>query len=272
MSWTLSYCTLDRSPMFGLPDTLEAQFRAARRAGFTMVTPDIFSLRSYRDLYGSVDGLAKVAVDCGLEVYDLSGVTITDDEATSLAELDEFLEFARALDATWVQSRMPVDNAESRAVYREAARRTSDAGFGLAFEYSPFVPINNLRSAAEFVGAVAEHCPRQALIIDTWHFYRTGDTLADLRALDPALFGYLQVDDALPLGPDLRFDTLNRRAMPGEGLLPLREFLETCIACGLEGVISVEVMSEAHRGMPLDDYVATVARTSHELLATVRSS
>ncbi len=257
--------------MFGLPDTLEAQFRAANRAGFPMVTPDIFSLRAYRDLYGSAYGLRTVADECAIAVYDLSGVTITDDASTSLAELDEFLEFARALDATWVQSRMPVDNAESRAVYREAARRTADAGFGFAFEYSPFVPINNLRAAAEFVGSVAEHCPRQALIIDTWHFYRTGDTLDDLRALDPALFGYLQVDDALPLGPDLRFDTLNRRAMPGDGLLPLREFLETCEACGFDGVISVEVMSEAHRHMELDEYIGTVAHKSNALLASVQA-
>ena len=270
MTWTLSYCTLDRSTMFGLPETLEAQLHAAQRAGFPMVTPDIFSLRSYRDVHGSLSRLKDVADECGLEVYDLSGVTITDDAATSLADLDEFLEFARALDATWVQSRMPVDNAESRAVYREAARRTADAGFGFAFEYSPFVPINRLRAAAEFIGSVAEHCPRQAVIIDTWHFYRCGDTLDDLRALDPALFGYFQVDDALPLGPDLRYDTLNRRAMPGQGLLPLREFLETCVACGLEGVVSVEVMSEAHRAIDLDEYVALVANSTNELLATVK--
>jgi sugar phosphate isomerase/epimerase len=253
-----------------MPETLEAQFAAAQRAGFPMVTPDIFSLRSYRDAHGSLEGLKRAADACGLEVYDLSGVTITDDAATSLADVDEFIEFARTLDATWVQSRMPVDNAESRAVYREAARRVADAGFGFAFEYSPFVPVNTLRAAAEFIGSVAAEVPRQSLIIDTWHFHRSGDTLDDLRALDPALFGYLQVDDALPLGPDLRFDTLNRRAMPGEGLLPLREFLETCLACGLVGVISVEVMSESHRGLSLDDYAATVARTTNALLATVQ--
>jgi sugar phosphate isomerase/epimerase len=271
MTWTLSYCTLDRSTMFDMPETLEAQFRSARRAGFPMITPDIFSLRSYRDAHGSVDALGRVAKECDIEVYDLSGVTITDDADTSLADVDEFIEFAGALGATWVQSRMPVDNAESRAVYREAARRVSDAGFGFAFEYSPFVPLDRLRKAAEFIGSVAEHTPRQSVIIDTWHFYRSGDTLDDLRALDPALFGYLQVDDALPLGPDLRYDTLNRRAMPGEGLLPLREFLEGCASCGLDGVLSVEVMSETHRGMDLDEYIDTVMRTTRDLVASVQS-
>ena len=267
MSWSLSYCTLDRSPLFDLPETLEEQARAAAAAGFPLITLDIFSLRAYRDAHdGSVLGLRAVLDACGLATFDLSGVTITDDAVASLAELDEFLAFGAELNASWIQSRLTVDSPASRAVYAEAARRVADAGFGFAFEYSPFVPVNTLRAAAALVASMATQAPRQAVVVDTWHFYRTGDTLDDLRALDPALFGYVQLDDAIAPGPDMRYDTLNRRALPGQGDLPLRKFLETCAELGLDGVLSIELMSADLRRRDAVSYASAVATATQALL------
>ena len=268
MTWTLSYCTLDRSPMFGLVESLEEQVRAAAAAGFSLVTADVFSLRAYRDSHnGTVQGLRAVVDECGLATYDLSGVTISDDAATSLRELDEFLTFARELDARWIQSRLVVDSRESRAIYAEAARRVADAGFGFAFEYSPFVPVCTLRAAAALVGEIAQHVPGQSVIVDTWHFFRTGDTYDDLRSLDPALFGYVQLDDAVEAGPDMRHDTLHRRALPGHGILPLGTFLDTCEELGLTGVLSVEVLNDDLRALPTGTYAHTVADATNALLA-----
>ncbi len=269
MRWTPSYCTLDRSTMFGLPETLEQQTRAAAAAGFRLLSADLFSLRTYRDTHGGVRRLRDVLDANGITVYDLSGITVTDDRATTLAELDEFLSFADALGATWIQSRMPVDNATSRGVYAEVADRVSSAGYGLAFEYSSFVPIRSLRQASDFVAEMATRAPRQALMIDTWHFYQCGDTLDRLRELDPSLFGYLQLDDALDPGPDTRFDTLNRRTLPGRGNLDLVGFMSVCDEIGLEGIVSIEVMNEELRRLDLDDYAKQVASTTLEVLGRV---
>jgi sugar phosphate isomerase/epimerase len=272
MTWTLSYCTLDRSPMYGLPETLEAQVRAAARVGFAQVTPDIFSLRAYRDSHGgSVGGLRAVLDDVGAGTYDLSGVTISDDADTTFADVDEFIVLATELDATWIQSRVTVDTPATRAIYTEAARRVVAAGFGFAFEYSPFVPISSLAAAAAFIAEVAREVPRQVVIIDTWHFDRTGDTLDDLRALDPAYFGYIQLDDAVEPGPDMRYDTLNRRTLPGTGNLALREFLEACHEKGFDGVLSVEVLNEDLRRLDVDAYVARVWDSTQALLAGLAS-
>jgi sugar phosphate isomerase/epimerase len=255
--------------MFGLPETLEQQIRAAAAAGFGLLSADLFSLRTYRDTHGGVHPLRDVLDANGITVFDLSGITVTDDRATTLAELDEFLSFAEVLGATWIQSRMPIDNATSRRVYAEVADRVSSTGCGLAFEYSSFVPIRSLRQASDFVSEMATRAPRQALMIDTWHFYQCGDTLDGLRELDPSLFGYLQLDDALDAGPDTRFDTLNRRTLPGRGNLDLVGFMSVCDEIGLEGVVSIEVMNEELRRLDVDDYAKRVASTTLEVLGRV---
>lgn len=267
MAWKLSYCTLDRSTMFGMPETLERQIRAAAASGFERMSLDLFSLRAHRDAHGGV-GRVRAALDAtGLPVYDLTGVTITDDRAKTLAELDEFLAFAGVLGATWIQSRMPVDNATSRAIYAEVAERVTSAGYGLAFEFSSFVPIRSLRQAIDFIEPLSHRFPRQALMIDSWHFYQCGETLDRLDELDPALFGYLQLDDALPPGPDSRFDTLNRRTLPGHGNLDLVGFMAAWNARGFGGVVSPEVMNEDLRKLELEDYVQQVADSTRDVLA-----
>jgi sugar phosphate isomerase/epimerase len=272
MGWTPSYCTLDRSTMFDLPETLEQQVRAAAAAGFGLLSADLFSLRTYRDTHGGVHRLRDVLDENGITVFDLSGITVTDDKTTTLAELDEFLSFADVLGATWIQSRMTIDNATSRRVYAEVADRVSSAGIGLGFEYSSFVPIRSLRQASDFVAEMATRAPRQALMIDTWHFYQCGDTLEGLRELDPTLFGYLQLDDALDPGPDTRFDTLNRRTLPGRGNLDLVGFMSVCDEIGLEGVVSIEVMNAELRQLEVDDYARQVASTTLEVLGRVEAA
>jgi sugar phosphate isomerase/epimerase len=268
MTWQLSYCTLDRSPMFGLPETLEEQVRAAAAAGFTWITFDIFSLRAYRDARGgSVRALAAEVEACGLRTHDLNSVTLSDDVAASEAELEEHLRLADELGALWVQSRILEDTPALRERYAQAAARTAAAGFGFSFEHSPFSPITSLNGAAAFVTEMATAAPRQGLVIDTWHFFRCGDTYDDLRALDPALFAYAQFDDALPRSSDLRFDTLNRRALPGTGELPMREFLDVAGECGLGGVLSVELMSEGLRTLEAEPYAQAIARACAPFLA-----
>lgn len=254
--------------MFDLPETAEAQVRAAAAAGFGHLTLDIFTLRAYRDGHGgSVRGLRSVCEASGIAVNDIASVTLSDDVAASDAELDEVLRFAEEVGAAWVQSRILEDTPAMRERYARAAARVVAAGFGFSFEHSPFSPISSLRAAAAFIGEMVTVAPRQGLVIDTWHFYRCGDSYDDLRALDPALFAYGQFDDALPASADARFDTLNRRALPGRGELPLEEFLTVSAAAGLGGVLSVELMSEGLRSLELEPYVAAIQRACAPYLA-----
>ena len=72
---------------------------------------------------------------------------------------------------------------------------------------------------------------REAVIcLDPLHLARSGGSPADVKALDPKYLPYAQISDGVldPGEPDLaRLGKLGlgTRAMPGEGMLPLREIL-----------------------------------------------
>src|SRR5690606_12659160 len=86
-------------------------------------------------------------------------------------------------------------------------------------------PLKQVGPALEVVRGVG--LPNFSLLIDTMHFFRLGNTVAEFAALDPALVGYVQLADA-PW--EARFETYMEEAMyermaPGDGELPLAELL-----------------------------------------------
>ena len=98
-------------------------------------------------------------------------------------------------------------------------------GLQVSAEMGSLGPLDLVAPALEVVKGVDQ--ANFSFVIDSMHFFRLGNTLADFAALDPALIGYVQLADA-PWAP--RFDTYMDEAMyermaPGEGELPLREFL-----------------------------------------------
>lgn len=109
-------------------------------------------------------------------------------------------------------------------------------------------PLDRVAPALEVIRAVA--AANFSLLIDSMHFFRLGNTLADLAALDPALIGYAQLADA-PCAP--RFETYIEEAMfermpPGEGELPLREFL-SLMPEGVTVSLEIPLRSLAEQGM-----------------------
>jgi sugar phosphate isomerase/epimerase len=258
MTLTLSYCTLDRSPFFGQPETLVAQCHAAASAGFRLITPDVFSLRAYCAAGGDLDDLAGSIRAAGLQVFDISGINIGTDADAAVAEATEAAAFAAALDARWVQSRVTVDDAASRALYRRCAAIVDSVGCGTALEFSPFTPISSIDTARAFLGAVRDGSARHGIVVDSWHLFRGGEGPAALAQLPLDELAYVQLVDAQPVSDDLRHDTLNRRALPAHGELDLAGFVSALETMGFGGVASVELLSAELRSLDLADYARAV--------------
>lgn len=96
----------------------------------------------------------------------------------------------------------------------------------LAFEFVPFSEAKSIADAR----ALLESVPAEnlGLMIDPLHLARSGGTPADLAGLDPERLFLLQLCDASsrkPDGVDLRREARTSRLFPGEGELPLAEFL-----------------------------------------------
>jgi sugar phosphate isomerase/epimerase len=102
-----------------------------------------------------------------------------------------------------------------------------------------YTHVSNLEEAAHS----AEHSGGGGILLDALHFRRFGGTLEQLRSLDPGPLSYAQLCDAplaspnglprprkLPRGQstdgtDLQLESRAMRLMPGDGELPLAEFL-----------------------------------------------
>jgi sugar phosphate isomerase/epimerase len=108
------------------------------------------------------------------------------------------------------------------AVFAEMAEQR---GLLSTIELCPVLTINNVESAV----AAVRHVGRSSfnLLLDTMHLGRSGANASDLAALDPALIGYVQLCDALrkPKESNYLKEATFERMVPGEGELPLRDYL-----------------------------------------------
>jgi sugar phosphate isomerase/epimerase len=130
------------------------------------------------------------------------------------------------------------------AVFAELA---GERGMGATLEFMPGLPIGDLETAA----AAIQHAGKENLrvLIDAMHFFRSGSSVSQLAEFDPSLIGYVQICD-VPLvsaGASYADEARYARLPPGEGELPLLEFLEALpehVAMGVE----VPMMARADAG------------------------
>lgn len=198
--------------------------------------------------------------------YDIIGDTpmIRETEArlraTGIKVLD--IEILRLKPDTDVQAYLPVLETGARlgATFvlvagndPEEARLTENFGalcdlaspLGLHpyIEPMPWTDAKNVKQAGRIVTAANRR--NGGVIIDPIHFDRSGSTVADIAALPPELFGYMQFCDApaeRPADvPGLLFQARCERKFPGEGGLDLVSLLK---ALPRDIPISLEVPTE----------------------------
>ena len=107
----------------------------------------------------------------------------------------------------------------------------------------PFSAIATVPMGAEIVAAAGH--PAAGLLIDAWHVFRAGSTLAELRAaLTPEMVFGVELDDAAPdIVGTLFEDTVNNRMFCGEGCFDLPGLVELLRGLGFDGPWGVEILS-----------------------------
>ena len=258
----LAFATLNHSPLVDPHTDVLTQVAAAADAGYTMLSPDVFSIRAHLAAGGSLAQLADALSERQVSCLDLAGLTIGADETRTKHEADELLEVARDLDCTWVQVRV-VDEVDDRirSLFGWSADRFGASGVGLAVEFSPLTEVKTIADARELLAGVGAD-DRTGVIVDTWHFFRGDDGWPDLDALPVDDLAFVQFSDGLPAGNKPGHDTLHRRALPGHGEFDLNRFSACLRDRGYRGPVSVEVLSEELRTTPVEDFARRTMATS----------
>jgi len=132
-------------------------------------------------------------------------------------------------------------------------------------------PISNLATAMSAKRHVARSSFR--LLIDTMHFFRHGGTVGEVAQLDSDAIGYVQLCDCPRISGHASYmeEALHERMVPGEGELPLLEFLKVVPE---QVIVSVEVpqRSLAEAGLGPRERVEPCVAAGRRLLARVKST
>lgn len=223
---------------------LELVLDGAAAAGFPAVGLDHYTLRGQ-----PVDALGSLLRDRGLACSDLGILPVGRGDAGAVAE-----SLVRVAAATGARTCIaaffaPLARGEAVRALRECAGILDEVGVRIALEFASYGGLTRLAEAVALCDAVGwERC---GLLVDTWHFFRTGADWPALRELRGDQIALVHVNDGQEQADEDPVQAGRHARLPaGAGSFPLAEFARTLDAAGYRGPISVEVLSDSIRLRP----------------------
>jgi sugar phosphate isomerase/epimerase len=180
-----------------------------------------------------------------------------------LAKLPEFAKAAQEIGCTRTCTWLPPavdDNPEQlrKALFTrfsQIARILGDHGIRFGVEFVGPYTLRHGETAMgrhpfiwtmeQVLNLIEEIDPPQdnmGLLLDSFHWYTTEDTVDNILALEPAQIVHVHINDApnRPVKEQMDHD----RLLPGEGVIDLTGFLSALMTIHYEGFVAVEVFSQ----------------------------
>ena len=138
-------------------------------------------------------------------------------------------------------------------------------------EFLPWSGIPDAATAYDLVRRTG--CANATVLLDTWHWFRGGGSLEDLRAIPGERIGSTQFNDApVQSWENLVDETLEARLNPGEGDMPLVEVVRVLDEIGCRAPIGVEVFNNRHASMAPAEVGRDTASAMRRVLSEARGS
>lgn len=262
--WTTAGGAKPSGNVLESPFGVEQRIAAAAAGGwqgFGLVHADLMALQRDRPLAE----LRRMLDDHGIAQLELELIENwwTRGEEREVADRvrRDILTAAEILGATTVKvgpdTAGPADPARLAEAFAELAAEAEAHGTRVALEFLPWAgAMRDLRAGIDLVAEVAH--PAGGLCLDIWHVARAGTDYSVIADELPAehLFA-VELNDAAaePVGT-LFEDTVHRRLLPGEGSFDVPAFIDAVRATGYTGMWGVEMLSDRHRSLPLEQALA----------------
>lgn len=255
------------------PFPIEERLQVAAETGYTgigLVHADLLAIEarmSMKQLGARLQGLGlrHIELECLVDWFATGHKRAASDRQRA-----DLIRAADALGARHIKVNGDLEGVEwpLEALAGEFARlcqEAAQAGTMVAIEFMPFSGVPDVRAAVELVETAGE--PNGKLLVDLWHVARAGTSLRQVAEVPRELIGHVEINDALaePEG-GMWHDTVHNRLLPGEGELDVVGFLAAIRETGYDGPIGVEVISRAHRLLPLREAAETAYRTATAVL------
>ncbi len=135
----------------------------------------------------------------------------------------------------------------SAADFHELGERAANRGLRVGYEALAWGRhINDHRDAWEVVRR-ADH-PGIGLVLDSFHTLARKIDVESIRSIPGDRIFLVQLADAPMIDMDLLYWSRHFRNMPGEGDLPVLDFMRALVSTGYDGVLSLEIFNDQFRG------------------------
>ena len=143
--------------------------------------------------------------------------------------------------------------AETADAMAQLADLAKPFGVRLALEYMG-VPASSVKTFSQALSIVRKAGRENAgLLVDTWHHYAGGGTVEELKLAGGKEIFMVHVSDCPERKP---FSAVRTECfLPGDGVIPIKEMLQSLGETGYEGPVSAEVMAPEIRHLAPTEYI-----------------
>jgi sugar phosphate isomerase/epimerase len=238
------------------------------------------SLEAVRDLFAGA-GVQPAAF--GLPVEWRKGDA---DFAAGLESLPAMARAARAIGGsrccTWLPPAINDDpltfRNQTRDRFRQIATVLGDHGVRLGLEWvgprtlrhgpsamGPNEFLWNMPATLELIADIDSPHDNVGLLADSFHWFTTGATAADIAALRPAQIVHVHINDAPDRPRDAQVD--GERLLPGDGVIDLAAFLGALRIAGYDGPVAVETFNKEISALGHDEAARRAAEAAQAAIA-----
>jgi sugar phosphate isomerase/epimerase len=225
--------------------------------------------------------IRRLLADNGLVVADLDPLLGWTEQALprpgealfELAAEEEFYAIAEALGARSLNVaqgfRDELDLDRAAEDLAGVCDRAAEHGLLVTIEFLPWSGIPDATVALDLATRTGRK--NATVMVDTWHWFRSGADLETLRALPAARVGSTQLNDApSEAWDDLPDESIKARLAPGEGMIPIADVVRVLDEIGSQAPIGVEVFNVRHESMPPAEVGRYTAEATRKVLAEAR--
>ena len=248
----------------------------------------------------SVNEVAQTGADAAREMFEAAGVLPAtfglpvewrkDNVAfeAGMAQLPALARTAQAIGSsrccTWLPPAINEDPThfrnQTRERFREVATVLGDYGIRFGLEWvGPYTLrrgpkamgkeefIWNLPGMLELIADIDPPHDNVGLLADSFHWFTTGATAADIAALRAEQVVHVHINDAPDRPRDEQID--NERLLPGEGVIDLAAFLGALKKIGYTGPVAVETFSKELAALGHDAAARRAAEAVRSVMAAL---
>jgi sugar phosphate isomerase/epimerase len=264
--------SIDFISVFGLPPLQFVRLAAELGCGHLSIAltpmpanPHGYPLWSLRDDSRLRRDMSLALRDCGVTISLGEGFLVRPN--TEVRDTAADLDHMRELGVPTVNI-LALEPDRSRGMDQLAAFADMAAARNMqvTLEFLPGLSIDDLPSAVAAVQGLGK--PNFRLLLDAMHVFRSGAQVADIAALDPAMIGYAQLCDVPRVSKSSSYadEARYERLPPGEGELPLREFVRA-LPPGLTVGLEIPMLARAKQGIGPFERLEGCVRRARDLMA-----